>query len=341
MSLAKPENNTMGFQPLGQGRDFVGYGGETPKDCWPNGAKIAVSFVLNYEEGAEHTIWNDDKRSVEFLFETHFQRTPLQGRRDTVIESQFEYGTRAGLPRILKLFRKFGWKMTLWQCSRALECAPEYTKIMMDDGHEIACHGNRWRNTPDLAGPDEEYADVLKSFDRIQKLTGRQDLPAGFFTGNGSLYHRHIRARAHKARGLPLLYNSDTYSGDLPYWIESPLVVDGDEDEGMLMVPYSLTNNDHRFLCKGNGVAASADWYDLLKGDFDVLYQEGVEGQPKMMTIAMHNRVLGKPGRIMALKRFMEYIATKPDVWVCTRSEIAQVWREKYPYKKVGVTHAV
>ncbi|KAK4700928.1 hypothetical protein P7C70_g5308, partial [Phenoliferia sp. Uapishka_3] len=366
---ASPETNTRSFKDCiaESPRDFVGYGFDTPADCW-NGAKrddgkkgdpkIVVSFVLNYEEGAEHTPWNGDTRTTEFLHEDHYHRLPTSGeKRDNVVESgvilishqakdityppplQFEYGIRCGLPRILKLFKKFDMQFTTWACARALEVTAPYGQILVANGHEIACHGNRWRGTNDLAGPDEEALDIKKSFKRLQDATGLTNVPTGWFTGNGSTYQRHIRAVVHKDMGVPLLYNSDTYNCDLPYYVSSPLALDGEKDEGMLMIPYSLTNNDHRFLvAAGNGVACSNDWFELLKGDFDYLLKEGRAGRPKMMTIAMHNRVLGKPGRIMALKRFMEYVAGQEEAWVTTRAKIASHWREKYPYELVGPT---
>lgn len=252
---------------------------------------LALALALT-SRGAEHTIWNGDKRSVEFLYEDHFHRNiPLVGKRDLPVESQvgwvntrpsdmadrdrslqFEYGIRAGLPRILKLFKKYDYKFTGWFCARALEVHGDYGKLIVEHGHEasrlrlwrgydtrtvrvqyvltswqIACHGNRWRGTMDLAGPDAEAADIRKSFDRLQAATGRTDVPTAYFTGSGSAMHNHVRARVHKERGVPLLYCSDAYADDLPYYVTSPLALDGDKDEGLLMIPYSLTNNDREF----------------------------------------------------------------------------------------------
>ncbi|BGP14764.1 hypothetical protein JCM10213_004297 [Rhodosporidiobolus nylandii] len=336
-----PEFNTGGYKKIIEQfpRDVVGYGMEAPGDWLPNGAKIAVSFVLNYEEGAEFTPWNGDDRSNEFLMEEHYHRDALKGRRDVVVEQGFEYGIRCGLPRLLRLFDRFGWKFTTWACARSFEVTGFYPKLLAEKGHEIACHGNRWRKTNDMTGPDEEAEHIRKSFKRLQDSTGRKDVPTAFFTGNGSLYHAHMRARIHKELDIPLRYNSDSYSGDLPYWIPSPLALDGDVDSGMLMLPYTLTLNDHRFLVKGaTGTGSARDWTDLLIGEFETLYAEGQAGHPKMMTVAMHNRVLGKPARAMALRRFMEHIATKPDVWIATREQIAAAWQEKFPYSEVGPT---
>ncbi|GFZ48909.1 hypothetical protein JCM24511_06658 [Saitozyma sp. JCM 24511] len=301
-------------------RDYVGYGLEQPRDCWPNGAKIAVSFVLNYEEGGESTLWNGDAKSIGGLHETFSDRDVQVGRRDFLVESQYEYGIRQGVPRLMKLFDKYGYKFTLWMVARSAEVTGFYPRLLAEKGHEIADHGNRW------TVPGETYEEAKwhhhQSIDRLQKATGRTDV--------------------HKERGVPLLYSSDAYAADTPYYIQDPLVVKGEEDHGMLCVPYSLTNNDVVFLALGaRGVGKANDFFELLKADFDYLYAEGERGTPKMMTIAMHSRVLGKPGRIMAIKRFMEYISKKPDVWVATRQEIAAQWREKFPYEKEGFTAAL
>ncbi|OXB38058.1 hypothetical protein LQV05_005949 [Cryptococcus neoformans] len=318
-------------------RDYVGYGLQSEPKVWPNGKKIAVSFVLNYEEGAESTPWNEDEKSCAFLHELHYERPPTTGgKRDGLVEDMFEYGIRQGLPRLLKLFKKYDWKLTLWACARSFEVTGNYPKMIADEGHEIACHGNRWQmHGSNLA---EAKAHINKSFDRLQAATGLKDVPTGWFVGSGTNAQKLARAEVHRERGVPLLYSSDTYSGDEPYWSPDPYAaVHGGKDEGMLMIPYSLCTNDHRFfVAAGAGVSAPNDWFEMLKAEFDALYAEGQAGQAKMMTIALHNRFVCKPGRIMALKRFMAYIAEKDDVWVCTRREIAAFWREKYPYEKVG-----
>ncbi|KAK4687076.1 hypothetical protein P7C73_g3035, partial [Tremellales sp. Uapishka_1] len=311
-------------------RDYVGYGLSPAREPWPGGKKIAVSFVLNYEEGAEATPWNGDDGSCAFLHELHYDRKATTGgKRDLLVEEMFEYGIRQGLPRLIKLFRQYGWRWTTWVCARAFETSGPYPKMLVQDGHEN--HGKT------LA---EAKAHINKSFDRLQATTGLTNVPTGWFVGSGTISQKLARAEVHRERNVPLVYCSDTYASDEPYWVEDPYSqVNGGEDKGMLMIPYSLCTNDHRFfVAQGAGVSAPDDWFELLKGEFDQLYAEGEAGTPKMMTIAMHNRFVCKPGRIMALKRFMAYIAAKPDVWVCTRSEIAEFWREKYPYEKVGPT---
>ncbi|GAA6041998.1 hypothetical protein JCM8097_009137 [Rhodosporidiobolus ruineniae] len=326
-------------------RDFVAYGFDTPENCWPDSKKIVVSFVLNYEEGAEHTLWNGDAHSEGFLNETACHRGAKQGRRDLYVESMYEYGTRAGLPRLLKLFKKFGWSWSTWTNARALEASAYYGKFLVDGGHEIACHGNRWATQTELwqdpsplklitgkPGAEEEAAHVAQAIDRLRAATGLQNVPTGWYYGRGSTAHKHILAKVHRDKGVPLLYSSDTYTDDVPYYTENPLTLDGEEDTGLLHIPYSLTNNDHRFYIKGAGASCGDDWFDLLKAEFDYLRQEGLEGRPKMMTVAMHSRIIGRPGRIRCLKRFMEYVAEHDDAWVTTREQIAAHWRKEYPY---------
>ncbi|KAK0220939.1 hypothetical protein EDD85DRAFT_779806 [Armillaria nabsnona] len=311
-------------------RDFVGYGWDTPHDCWPNGAKIAVSFVINFEEGGESTLANGDESSEAHLHEA-FHKMPLKGKRDQQLETMFEYGIRQGLPRILRLFDQYGYKFTTHAVARAIEVSPQYGKLLPKLGHEIACHGNRWRSFF-AASPEEEAAHVAEGIDRLQHLTGDNSVPSGWYLGRGSNQSARIIAREHYKRGLPLLYSSDTYADDLPYWVESPLASEGIEDEGLLMIPYSLDCSDHRFLCKGSGWSSSDDFFWHMKETFDYLYEEGLEGHPKMMTIGLHNRIIGRPGRFRCLQKFMAYISQKPDVWVARRDDIARHWREKYPY---------
>lgn len=306
-------------------------------DTWPDGKKIFVSFVLNYEGGGETTVWNGDKHSEPALNETAYFRQIIEGKRDPVVESQFEYSIRAGFPRLLKLFDKYKMCFTVWAVGRSLEVTQPYAKVMIEKGHEIADHGWRWRNHIYFSGPDEEAEDIRKGIRKMHEITGSKDVPAGWFIGSRFLSHKTSRAKIHKEEKTPLLYCSDCYNADLPYWDPSPLTIDGEKDEGMLMIPYTLVNNDHRFLPIGyNGWVTADDSFEQVKAEFDVLYEEGKAGKPKMMTFALHNRLIGKPGRVKALEKFMEYISTKPDVWIATRRDVALYWREKYPYDKVG-----
>ncbi|KAK5708148.1 hypothetical protein LTR97_000688 [Elasticomyces elasticus] len=250
-------------------RDYVGYGLEPPAVLWPDNKKVAVSFVLNYEEGAERTPWNGDDQSCNFLHELHYSRPATSGgKRDGLVEDMY------------------GWKWTTWACARAFETSPTYAKLLAEEGHEIACHGNRWvmhgTNLP------EAKAHIHKSFDRLQQATGLADVPTGWYAGGMPNHTKRARAEVHRERGVPLLYCSDTYSSDTPYWVQDPYAaVHGGPDEGMLMIPYSLVTNDHRFfVAQGSGVSKPDDWLDMLKAEFDQLCEEGAAGAPKMMCVS-------------------------------------------------------
>ncbi|KAK7025459.1 hypothetical protein VNI00_015987 [Paramarasmius palmivorus] len=294
-------------------RDFIGYGLDTPRNCWPNGAKIAISFVVNFEEGGESTLANGDEHSEGYLHEA-FHKTPYRGKRDQQLETMFEYGTRQGLPRIIRLFERYGYKFTTFAVARALELAPQYATLLPELGHEIASHGYRYRSYTDMS-PEEEVKHISDAIDTLRRLTNDPKAPAGWYFGRGSSQAKRLIAREHHKRGLPLLYSSDSFADELPFWVESPLVDEGEKDDGLLIIPYSLDCDDHRFLCQGSGWSTSDDFYWHLKETFDYLYQEGSEGRPKMMTIG-----------------FAEYISQKPDVWIARRDEIAKHWKEKYPY---------
>ncbi|KAM0746464.1 glycoside hydrolase/deacetylase [Meredithblackwellia eburnea MCA 4105] len=338
------EPSIEGYRQFLPPRDFVGYGVDSPADCWPNSAKICLSFVLNYEEGAEHSPWNGDgvdTFSEPYLNETSFHRQELHGRRDSLIESMYEYGTRSGFPRILKLFQKHGFTFTTWANARALEVTPRYAKMLVDSGCEVACHGNRWIFVEELGGPAEEAAAVNHAIDRLQASTGLTDVPSGWYYGRGTLYNKYIIAKVHRDRGIPLLYTSDSYADDIPYYTEHPFTLDGEDDSGLLNIPYTVTTNDLRFLCDGAGFSAGTDFFNHLKSEFDQFYKEGLAGRPKMMSIALHSRIIGHPGRFKALQSFVEYVSKIPDVWVANRKDIAQHWRSKFPYEKpTRLTHA-
>ncbi|EEB91958.1 hypothetical protein MPER_09604, partial [Moniliophthora perniciosa FA553] len=284
-------------------RDFVGYGWNTPKDCWPDSAKIAVNFALNFEEGGESTLANGDDYSEGCLHEA-FHKIPYKGRRDQQLETMFEYGIRQGLPRIIRLFDKYGYKFTTFAVGRALELAPQYAKLLPKLGHEIASHGYRWRSYVAMP-PEEEKKHISDAIDSLQRLTGDQDVPAGWYFGRGSNQAKRLIAREHHKRGLPLLYSSDSFADELPFWVESPLASEGEKDEGLLIVPYSLDCDDHRFLCQGSGWSTADDFFWHLKETFDYLYQEGLEGRPKMMTIGLHSRIIGRPGRFRSLQKYV------------------------------------
>lgn len=301
-------------------RDLIGYG-KTPVDPkWPGKARIAVQFVLNYEEGSENATLHGDAGSEQFLSEM-FNPASYPDRHLSM-ESIYEYGARVGVWRILKEFEQRGLPLTVFGVGMALQRNPEVTQAFVELGHEIACHGWRWihyQNTDESI----ERQHFQLGMDAIEKLTGER--PLGWYTGRDSPNTRRILADDGK-----LLYDSDYYGDDLPFWMEVART-DGTK-KPHLIVPYTLDTNDMRFSLP-QGFSQADDFYTYLKDSFDTLYQEGAES-PKMLSIGMHCRLLGRPGRIVALKRFLDYIEKFDHVWVCRRIDIARHWIENHPYQK-------
>lgn len=244
------------------------------------------------------------------------------------IESEYDYGARAGVWRLFRLFNKFSMKYTLYAVGKALEDNPAVAKSSVDNGHDIASHAYRWIEYHDM-GVEEEKDYIRKAINAIKDVAGVY--PKGWYYGRLSPRSHALVWDVFKEMGLPLLWESDTYSDDVPYWVDVPAEKDLPNPEGMLMVPYSYDCNDFKFY---HGFGGPMDFYDHLKGAFGVLYEEGSEGSPKMMTIGLHCRCTGKPARLAALKKFVEYIAEKEGVWVATRTQIAEHFRETFPYQK-------
>lgn len=297
-------------------RDLIGYGANPPKAQWPGGAYIAVNFVMNYEEGGEHTVLNGDKRSEVFLNEVP-GGPPTENARNVNMETMYEYGSRAGFWRLLRLFDSRNIKVTVFAVGRALELNPEAAQAMVKGGHEVASHGYRWI---DYAFVDEatERRDNQLAIQAIEKATGRK--PRGWYTGRISENSWRLAFEAGD-----FLYNSDSYADDLPYWILD------DNNKPQLILPYTLDVNDMKFSVPP-GFTSPDGFFNYLKDCFDTLYEEGKDGTPKMMNIGLHNRLIGKPGRFKALERFVDYILSKEKVWITTREEIALHWRKVHPY---------
>jgi putative urate catabolism protein len=291
-----------------------GYGANPPNPKWPNGARLALSFVLNYEEGGEYNILHGDAHSESYLIEK-VGGTPLQGRRDLKAEDTFEYGSRAGAWRILRLFNDRSLKMTVYGVGMALERNPEIGQAFAEGGHETASHGYRWIDYDDMSEEDERE-DIKKSIAAIEKTTGKR--PVGNYTGR---YSPNTRRLIVEEGGF--LYDSDAYNDDLPYWV----VV---EDQPHLVIPYDLCNNDFKFAMSPGWMSAD-DFFQYLKNAFDCLYREG-ETAPKMMSVGLHGRLGGRPGRSNAIARFLDYVQKHDDVWVCRRVEIARHWMEHHPF---------
>jgi putative urate catabolism protein len=303
-------------------RDLIGYGPKPPHAQWPNQARIAVQFVLNYEEGGENSVLHGDAGSEQFLSEM-FNPASFAARHLSM-ESIYEYGSRAGVWRLLREFEKRGLPLTVFGVGMALQRHPELTAAFVELGHEIACHGWRWISYQNL---DEatEREHMRLGLDAIEKLTGNR--PLGWYTGRDSPQTRRL-----VADDGGLLYDSDYYGDDLPFWMKVKRT-DGSVVP-RLVVPYTLDTNDMRFSLP-QGFAQAEDFFIYLRDSFDALYAEGdPNGQnaPKMMSIGMHCRLLGRPGRLVALQRFLDHVAKHDKVWVCRRVDIARHWQATHPF---------
>lgn len=294
-------------------RDMVGYGAHPPHPQWPGGARLAVQFVINYEEGGENNILHGDAASESFLSEM-VGADARPGVRHMSMEWLYEYGSRAGFWRLHRLFTERGLPATVFAVGMALERNPKAARAMVDAGFEIASHGWRWI---DYQYVDEatEREHIVRSVDAIEAMTGQR--PRGWYTGRTSPNTRRLVA---EHGGFE--YDADSYADDLPYWE----TVAG---EPRLIVPYTLDANDMRFVAP-QGFNSGTQFYDYLKDAFDVLHAEG-ETAPKMMSVGLHCRVTGRPGRAAALARFLDYVQSFHDVWVCTRLDIARHWRRVHP----------
>ncbi len=298
-------------------RDFRGYGAGGMDPKWPNGAKIAVQFVINYEEGGENCILHGDAASEAFLSEI-VGAQPWPAQRHWNMETIYEYGARAGFWRLHRLFTSLDIKPTVYGVATALARAPEQLSAMQEAGWEIASHGYKWIEYKDYT-PEDEMADINKAIEIHTKVTGTR--PAGWYTGRCSVNTVDLIA----SKGN-FSYCSDTYADDLPFWHES------EGNEPLLMIPYTLDTNDMRFSIPA-GFNCGDPFYTYLKDSFDVLYEEGKEGAAKMLNIGLHCRLVGRPGRLAALRRFMEYVLSHDDVWIPRRIDIADHWRKNHPLK--------
>ncbi len=299
-------------------RDLVGYGRNPPHAQWPGQARIAVQFVLNYEEGGENAVLHGDAGSEQFLSEM-FNPASYPDRHLSM-EGIYEYGSRVGVWRILREFEKRDLPLTVFGISMALERHPELTAAFVELGHEIACHGWRWVH---YQGMDEalEREHMRKGIEILKKLTG--EMPAGWYTGRDSPNTRRLLV---DQGGFE--YDSDYYGDDLPFWMR----VQRSDGQVVphLVVPYTLDSNDMRFSLP-QGFSQSEDFFTYLRDSFDTLYAEGDES-PKMLSVGMHCRLLGRPGRMVALQRFLDHIAKHERVWVCRRVDIARHWKKVHPY---------
>jgi len=299
-------------------RDLVGYGQQVPHAQWPGQARVAVQFVLNYEEGGENAVMHGDAGSEQFLSEMF--NPPSFAARHMSMEGIYEYGSRAGVWRILREFEKRQLPLTVFGVSMALERHPELTAYLVQHGHEIACHGWRWISYQAIDETTERQH-MQTGMDIIQKMTGQA--PLGWYTGRDS---PHTRRLVVDHGGFE--YDSDYYGDDLPFWMK--VAKTNGEVVSHLVVPYTLDTNDMRFSLP-QGFSQAEDFFIYLRDSFDALYAEGADS-PKMMSVGMHCRLLGRPGRIVALQKFLDHIAKFDRVWVCKRIDIAKHWKHHHPY---------
>jgi allantoinase len=292
-------------------RNMIGYGAKGKKISWPNNAKLALQIVLNYEEGAENCVLNGDKYSETFLSEIIGAKA-IEGRHISM-ESIYEYGSRAGFWRLDKLFKEKKIPVTVFGVGLALKQNPEVCEAIKNGDYEVAAHGFRWINYQDIKKSVEKkhMQDAIKT---IKDIFGSR--PLGWYTGRCSPNTRDL---VFDEGGF--LYDSDSYSDDLPYW----------EYRGkkkQLVIPYTLDNNDMRF-ATNQGFNTGDHFFNYLKDSFDTLYEEG-KSNPKMMSVGLHCRLIGRPGRIQSLKKFLDYVLKFEDIWICKRKDIANHWIKNY-----------
>ena len=296
-------------------RDLIGYGANPPQARWPGGARVALQFVLNYEEGGENNVLHGDAASETFLSEI-IGAQAFVGARHMSMESIYEYGSRVGVWRILDLFRRYKMPLTVYGVAMALERHPAVVEAFLKDGHEIASHGWRWINYQDV--PLEiEREHMHKAIDIHTRVTGER--PLGWYTGRTSVNTRRL-----VVEDGGFIYDADDYNDDLPWY-------DTRYRNSQLIVPYTLDANDMRF-ATAQGFHSGDQFYTYLKDTFDTLYAEG-KHTPRMMSVGLHCRLIGRPGRIASLERFLNYVRRKSKVWCTRRIDIARHWLGVHPYQ--------
>ena len=295
-------------------RNLAGYGADPPQAQWPRKARIALQFVLNYEEGGENSVLHGDRASESFLSEIIGAR-PVEGARHLSMESLYEYGSRVGVWRILELFRRYGLPLTIYGVAMALERNPAVVDAFLKAGHEIASHGWRWINYQHLP-IDEEREHMRRAIEIHKRLTGER--PLGWYTGRTSPNTRRL-----VVEDGGFLYDADDYNDDLPWY-------DSRYGKPQLVVPYTLDANDMRFATP-QGFNSGDQFYAYLKDSFDVLYEEG-RRTPRMMSVGLHCRLVGRPGRIASLERFIKYAKSRSRVWFARRIDIARHWLKHHPH---------
>ena len=295
-------------------RNFIGYSNNPPIFRWEKNAKLAVQFVLNYEEGAENTVLNGDKQSEIFLSEI-IGAQPVIGQRHMNMESLYEYGSRAGFWRIYNEFINRNLPLTIFGVGLALEKNTEVCDAIKNANFEVASHGYRWIDYQHV-DPKIELEHIIKSNQIIKNIFGYY--PSGWYTGRTSPNTRNL-----VLKNTQVIYDSDAYDDDIPYWVEY-------DDKKHLIIPYTLDNNDMRFATT-QGFNKGDDFYNYLKDSFDTLYNESKKsGSSKMMSIGLHCRIIGRPGRFQSLLKFLNYLDQFNDIWICSRKQIAEFWYDQF-----------
>ncbi len=301
-------------------RDFIGYGANPPDPQWPNGAKIAVNFVINYEEGSEPSIELGDGYTENGLTEAYGLKQVASGR-DLAAEGMFEYGSRVGFWRLTRLFQERGLPLTIFGCALALEQNPEACAAIRAAGYDVCSHGWRWVKHFELSEA-EERDHIARAVASIERTTGAK--PAGWYCRYGPSVNTRRLVIEHGG----FLYDSDYYGEELPFW----LTVEG---QGHLVVPYSLTNNDGKY---AGWMGTSDQWFSYIRDAFDMLLAEGRAGRPKMMSVGLHQRLIGHPARAMGLQRVLDHMMRQgEDVWITRRLDIARHWAATHPYPGRGL----
>jgi allantoinase len=292
-------------------RNMIGYGAKGKSISWPNNARLALQIVLNYEEGGENCVLNGDKYSETFLSEIIGAKA-IKGRHISM-ESIYEYGSRAGFWRLHKLFKDKNIPVTIFGVGLGLEQNPEVCEAIKNGNYEVAAHGYRWIDYQDVK-KSVEKKHMQQAIKTIKKIFGSR--PLGWYTGRCSPNTRDL---VFDEGGF--LYDSDSYSDDLPYWEKRG-------NKKQLIIPYTLDNNDMRF-ATNQGFNTGDHFYNYLKDSFDALYEEG-KTSPKMMSVGLHCRLIGRPGRVQSLKKFLDYVLKFNDIWICKRIDIAKHWIKNY-----------
>ena len=295
-------------------RDYIGYGANPPHAQWPGGARVAVNFNLNYECGGEANILDGDDASEGMLNDIGFP--PVPGKRNPLAESAFEYGSRVGVWRVLRIFEEFDVKMSILGVATALERNPEATRAFVEGGHEIVSHGLRWIDY-NFVEEAEERSHIHEAAARIQRVAGVK--PIGWMTGRPGPNTRRLLV---EHGGFH--YDRDALNDELPYWVTVA---------GMphLVIPYSYETNDNR--CdQSNGFAQSDDFFQYMRDAFDLLYEEG-EDRPGLLSIGLHDRLIGRPARAVGLIKLLDHMQSKGDVWFCTGADVASHWRRTHPFQ--------